>query len=54
MSSKKRERTYMPATMAGLMSFYQEEKEGIKMKPHYVVLICAAVIITEIVLRIIA
>lgn len=53
MSKKKREKTYMPATTAGLMSFYQEEKEGIKVKPLYVVALSIIVILAEIILRII-
>ncbi len=52
-SKKKREKTYMPATTAGLMSFYQEEKEGIKVKPLYVVALSIIVILAEIILRII-
>ncbi len=49
---RKKDKTYMPTSMAGLMSFYQEEKEGVKIRPEFVILFCVGVVITEIVARI--
>lgn len=35
---KQRERAPMPMSGAGLMRFFEDETEGIKIRPHYVVL----------------
>jgi len=43
----------MPATSAGILSFYQEEAGGIKIKPTYVIAAIIAVAVIEVVLQIV-
>jgi preprotein translocase subunit Sec61beta len=48
---KKRERkSPMPAQSAGLLRFFEEETEGIKVKPEILVLLTVALIIVAVVL----
>ncbi len=37
MSKKKRESGGMPASSAGLMRFFQDEANGIKVKPEFII-----------------
>jgi preprotein translocase subunit Sec61beta len=37
MSKKKREYTSMPSSSAGLMRFFQDESNGVKIPPEFVV-----------------
>lgn len=45
MSKKKRESSPMPATGAGLLRFFEEETEGIKIKPEILVGMAIALIV---------
>ncbi|MFH8086576.1 MAG: preprotein translocase subunit Sec61beta [Candidatus Aenigmatarchaeota archaeon] len=49
----RREKLYMPMGAGGLLRYAEEEKEVIKIKPEYVVYIVIAIILLEILLRII-
>ncbi|MEM0313634.1 MAG: preprotein translocase subunit Sec61beta [Candidatus Bathyarchaeia archaeon] len=44
MSKKKRESAPMPATGAGLLRFFEEETEGIKVRPEILVGMAIALI----------
>ncbi len=50
---KRKERTYMPASTAGLLSFYQEEIKGFKVKPMVIIAGIIGVIVIEIIVRLI-
>jgi len=50
-AKKKRERkSPMPAQSAGLLRFFEEETEGIKVKPEILVLLTVALLIAAVVL----
>lgn len=48
----KKDKMYMPMGSGGLMRYSEEEKELVKVKPVQVVIIVVAVIILEIVLKV--
>jgi preprotein translocase subunit Sec61beta len=47
----KRDKNYMPQSSAGLMRYFEQSKESIKIKPEHVLIACAILIIFEIVLK---
>ena len=47
----KKNQVQMPQSTAGLVRYFEESKEAIKLKPEYVVGICIALIIVVMVLR---
>ncbi|MEM7825884.1 MAG: preprotein translocase subunit Sec61beta [Candidatus Aenigmatarchaeota archaeon] len=49
----RREKLYMPMGAGGLLREHEEEKEVIKIKPEHVVYIVIAIILMEIILRIV-
>jgi preprotein translocase subunit Sec61beta len=50
---KKREkRGPMPAASAGLLRFFEEETQGIKVRPELVVIMSVALILTAVIARI--
>jgi preprotein translocase subunit Sec61beta len=52
--SKKREkRGPMPAASAGLLRFFEEETQGIKVRPELVVVMTMALILTAVIARIV-
>jgi preprotein translocase subunit Sec61beta len=51
--NKKREkRAPMPAASAGLLRFFEEETQGIKIRPELVVTMSVALILTAVIARI--
>ena len=52
MARRRRERSYMPATSAGILAFYQEEAGGIKIKPAYVIAAIIAIAAVEVILQV--
>lgn len=44
-------RTQMPQSGAGLIRYFDESAESLKLKPEHVVIICGAVIVLELVLK---
>jgi preprotein translocase subunit Sec61beta len=51
---KKREkRGPMPAASAGLLRFFEEETQGIKVRPELVVIMSVALILTAVIARIV-
>jgi preprotein translocase subunit Sec61beta len=52
MSRKKKESAPMPAASAGLLRFFEEETEGIKIRPEFVAVAAIALIIVCILARV--
>lgn len=51
MSSKKdKNKAPMPASSAGLLRFFEDETQGIKIRPEYVVILAAVLIVIAIIL----
>jgi preprotein translocase subunit Sec61beta len=48
MSKKKKESGPMPAASAGLLRFFEEETEGIKIRPELLVIFAVALIIISV------
>ncbi len=48
MSKKKKERAPMPAASAGLLRFFEEETEGVKVRPEILVVLSIALIVIAI------
>jgi preprotein translocase subunit Sec61beta len=46
-----KDRIQMPQSTAGLVRYFEESKEAIKLKPQHVVAVCTVIIIMEIALR---
>jgi preprotein translocase subunit Sec61beta len=51
MSAKRKKEAPMPASSAGLLRFFEDETEGIKIRPEVVVIIAAALVLGAILLR---
>lgn len=49
MSKKKKESGPMPAASAGLLRFFEEETEGIKIRPELLVIFAVALIIVSVI-----
>ncbi|MEM3550000.1 MAG: preprotein translocase subunit Sec61beta [Candidatus Bathyarchaeia archaeon] len=49
---KKRESSPMPAASAGLLRFFEEETEGVKVKPEFLLIAAIALIVVCILARI--
>jgi len=47
----KKQKMQMPQSTAGLVRYFDSSKESIKLKPEYVVGICAVAIVIELLLR---
>lgn len=47
----KKKKISMPPSSAGLMSYYQEEGKGLKLKPEHVLIFTGAVIVFELMLH---
>jgi preprotein translocase subunit Sec61beta len=51
MSSKKdKNKAPMPASSAGLLRFFEDETQGIKIRPEYVVILAAVLVVIAIIL----
>lgn len=50
----RRDKNYMPQSTAGLVRYYEQTKEGLKIKPEHVLIACAAIIVIEIIFKFIA
>ena len=48
MSKKKKEKSPMPAASAGLLRFFEEETEGIKVRPELLVVLAVTLIVVAI------
>lgn len=47
----KKDKFRMPQSTAGLVRYFEESKEAIKLKPEHVIIICMIVIALELSLR---
>lgn len=52
MSKRKKNEAPMPATSAGLLRFFEEETEGIKVRPEFLVVAAIALIVICIIARV--
>lgn len=53
MSKKKKEKSApMPAASAGLLRFFEEETEGVKVKPELLIILAIALIIVSVLAKI--
>ncbi|MBS7659427.1 MAG: preprotein translocase subunit Sec61beta [Candidatus Bathyarchaeia archaeon] len=52
MSRRKKNEAPMPATSAGLLRFFEEETEGIKVRPEFLVVAAIALIVVCIIARV--
>jgi preprotein translocase subunit Sec61beta len=52
MSKKKKESSPMPAASAGLLRFFEEETEGIKVRPELLVVLAVALIIVSVLAKV--
>ena len=52
MSKKKKETAPMPAASAGLLRFFEEETEGIKIRPEILVIFAVTLIVISILAKI--
>ncbi len=50
----KKNKFYMPQSTAGLIRYFEESKEAIKLKPEHIIAISFIVIILELVLKFMA
>jgi len=46
-----KQRNMMPQSTAGLIRYFDESPETLKIKPQYVVIVCSAVVILELALK---
>ncbi len=49
---KKKDTGPMPAASAGLLRFFEEETEGIKMRPELLVVFCVSLIVLSVLAKI--
>jgi preprotein translocase subunit Sec61beta len=52
MSKKKKDRAPMPAASAGLLRFFEEETEGVKIRPEILVIFAVALIAISILAKV--
>lgn len=52
MSKKRKESSPMPAASAGLLRFFEEETEGIKVRPELLVILSVALIVASVLAKV--
>ncbi len=52
MSKKKKDKAPMPAASAGLLRFFEEETEGIKMRPEFLIVFAVALIVVSVLIKV--
>jgi preprotein translocase subunit Sec61beta len=50
----RREKSMMPQSTAGLIRYFDQSKESIKIKPEHVLIACGVLVVLEIMLKFIA
>jgi preprotein translocase subunit Sec61beta len=50
----RKDKTYMPQSSAGLMRYFDQSKESIKIKPEHVLVACVILVAIEIMIKFIA
>ncbi len=53
MPRRKREGGALPPTGAGLIRYFDEDTRGFKLKPMYIIFVAVAIIVFELVLRLV-
>ncbi|MDG6996621.1 MAG: preprotein translocase subunit Sec61beta [Nitrososphaerota archaeon] len=53
MSKKEKNKAPMPASSAGLLRFFEDETQGIKIRPEIVVVLAVALVIVSVLLRLV-
>jgi preprotein translocase subunit Sec61beta len=46
-----KDKIQMPQSTAGLVRYFEESKEAIKLKPQHVIVVCVLIIVMEIAFR---
>jgi preprotein translocase subunit Sec61beta len=52
MSKKKKDKAPMPAASAGLLRFFEEETEGVKIRPEFLVIFAVALIVISVLAKV--
>ncbi|MCW4045535.1 MAG: preprotein translocase subunit Sec61beta [Candidatus Bathyarchaeota archaeon] len=52
MSKKRKDKAPMPAASAGLLRFFEEETEGIKIKPELLVVFAVALVVISVLAKV--
>ena len=52
MSKKKKDKAPMPAASAGLLRFFEEETEGVKIRPEVLVIFAVALVVISVLAKI--
>jgi preprotein translocase subunit Sec61beta len=52
MSKKKKDQAPMPAASAGLLRFFEEETEGIKIRPELLVVFAVALVVVSVLAKV--
>jgi len=52
MSKKKKDNAPMPAASAGLLRFFEEETEGVKIRPELLVVLAVALIVVSVLAKV--
>jgi preprotein translocase subunit Sec61beta len=50
----RREKSMMPQSTAGLIRYFDESKDSIKIKPEHILVVCGALVVLEILIKILA
>jgi preprotein translocase subunit Sec61beta len=52
MSKKKKDKSPMPAASAGLLRFFEEETEGVKIRPEILVIFAVALVVISVLAKV--
>jgi len=52
MSKKKKDKSPMPAASAGLLRFFEEETEGVKIRPELLVVLAVTLVVVSILAKV--
>ena len=48
----KKDKIHLPQSTAGLVRYFEESQEAIKLKPQHIVIVCVLILVLEIALKI--
>jgi preprotein translocase subunit Sec61beta len=52
MSKKKKDKSPMPAASAGLLRFFEEETEGVKIRPEILVVVAVTLVVLSVLAKV--
>ena len=52
MSKKKKDKSPMPAASAGLLRFFEEETEGVKIRPEILMIVAVSLVVLSVLVKI--